>query len=175
MNYFDLFGIPVQLKVDAGSLSKKFFELSKKYHPDYFVKKDEMAQGEALERSALLNKAYKTFQKPDETIKYVLQLKGLVEEEEKYELPPDFLMEVLEINERLMDREQPAAGSQELADAGLQMEVENLYNKIYEPVKGIIEDYKEGATTEKELLQVKQYYYKKKYLDRIRRQLGQMT
>jgi molecular chaperone HscB len=74
-----------------------------------------------------------------------------------------------------MDREQPAAGSQQLADAGLQVEVDNLYNKIYEPVKGIIEDYKEGATTEKELLQVKQYYYKKKYLDRIRRQLGQMT
>ena len=30
-----------------------------------------------------------------------LQLKGLLEEEEKYPLPPDFLMEVMELNENL--------------------------------------------------------------------------
>jgi molecular chaperone HscB len=56
-----------------------------------------------LEITANLNKAFKTFQNSDDTIKYVLQLKGLLEEEEKYQLPPDFLMEVLEINEKLMD------------------------------------------------------------------------
>src|SRR5688572_31008122 len=103
MNYFDLFEIPVQLKVDTSGLTKKFFELSRKYHPDHFIRKGEEARAGALDRSALLNKAWKTFQHPDETIKYVLQLKGLLEEEEKYELPPDFLMEVLGINEKLMD------------------------------------------------------------------------
>ena len=85
MNYFELFDIPVQLKVNSASLSKKFFELSRKYHPDYFVSTREMRQqAESLEISALLNKAWKTFQNRDETIKYVLQLKGLLEEEEKY-------------------------------------------------------------------------------------------
>ena len=103
MTYFELFGIPVQLKVDSNKLSGKFFELSKKYHPDYFVNEDQAAQDNALEKSAMLNKAWKTFQNPDATIKYVLLEKGLLEEEEKYELPPDFLMEVLEINEQLMD------------------------------------------------------------------------
>src|SRR5690242_8336521 len=103
MTYFELFNIPIQLKVDVASLNSKFFELSKKYHPDYFVKDKPETQAEALEKSALLNKAFKTFQNPDETIKYVLKLKGLLEEEEKYELPAEFLMEVLEINEQLMD------------------------------------------------------------------------
>ena len=37
MTYFELFEIPVQLKVDVAALSKKFFALSKKYHPDYFA------------------------------------------------------------------------------------------------------------------------------------------
>ncbi len=165
MNYFEVFDIPVQLKVDAASLSKKFFELSRKHHPDYFVRDKEDAQLEALERSAQLNKAWKTFQNPDETIKYVLQLKGLLEEEEKYELPPDFLMEVLEINEQLMDEDQSAIGD-------MQTTIDALQAEIYEPVKKIVEDYKEGITSEKELLQVKAYYYKKKYLDRIRRQLA---
>ena len=165
MNYFELFEIPIQLKTDAASLSKKFFELSRKYHPDYYVNGSPEAQGMALENSALLNKAFKTFQNPDETIKYVLQLKGLLEEEEKYELPPVFLMEVLEINEQLMDMDQP--GSFRLGSR-----IAELQSEIYAPVKEIVENYKDDLTTEKELLQVKEYYYKKKYLDRIRSQLA---
>jgi molecular chaperone HscB len=169
MTYFELFGIPVQLKVDSNNLLKKFFELSKKYHPDYFANEDEDAQDNALEKSAMLNRAWKTFQSPDATIKYVLLEKGLLEEEEKYELPPDFLMEVMEINEQLMDADKQDA----LID--LTSTIENLQSDIYEPVKEIVETYQEGATSKKELLQVKEYYYKKKYLDRIRQQLAGMT
>lgn len=169
MNYFELFEIPVQLKVDMAPLHKKFFELSRKYHPDYFVNDKPEAQAEVLEKSALLNKAYKAFKNPDETIKYVLQQKGLLEEEEKYELPPGFLMEVLEINEQLMDAEgQPAMSN-------LQLAIDNMQNEIYDPVKEIVEHYQEGTTSEKELLHVKEYYYKKKYLDRIRHQLSGKT
>ncbi len=167
MTYFELFEIPVQLKVNAALLSKKFFALSKKYHPDYFANENEEAQAEALEKSALLNKAWKTFQNPDSTIKYVLQERGLLQEEEKYELPPAFLMEVLDINEQLMD-----AGAEPVKDS-LQLTIKDLQTNIYEPVKEIVESYQEGITTEEELLQVKEYYYKKKYLDRISRQLSE--
>jgi molecular chaperone HscB len=169
MTYFELFDIPVQLKVNTATLSKKFFELSRKYHPDYFVSRDAEAQTESLDKASLLNKAWKTFQNPDETIKYVLRSKGLLEEEEKYELPPAFLMEVLEINEQLMDADDESVKN------GLQTTINNLQSEIYGPVKEIVEDYKEGDTTEKELLQVKEYYYKKKYLDRIRRELAGKT
>ncbi|HLG41276.1 MAG TPA: Fe-S protein assembly co-chaperone HscB [Chitinophagaceae bacterium] len=172
MDYFELFEIPVQLKVDIAPLHKKFFELSRKYHPDYFANEKPEAQAEALEKSAMLNKAYKTFKNPDETIKYVLHQKGLLEEEEKYELPPDFLMEVLEINEQLMDADQPKADSQESGVNTIQSTINSLQSEIYEPVEGIVDHYQEGITSEKELLQVKEYYYKKKYLDRIRRELA---
>ena len=164
MNYFELFDIPVQLKIDQKILPLKYFELSRKYHPDYFVNQDSSTQQDTLEMSAQLNRAYKTFRDPDETIRYVLQLKQLIEEEEKYALPPDFLMEVMEINEEIMDNE--TASKNELLK-----KVESLRNDIYEPVKPIIEGYKEGLTTEAELLKVKEYYYKKKYLHRITQQL----
>lgn len=160
MNYFELFDIPVQLKVIASTLSPKFFALSRQFHPDHFAGSDEKAQEEALENSALLNKAWKTFQNPDETIKYVLQLKELLEDEEKYELPPDFLMEVMELNEELIDSDDKDV---------IKSKINNFQSEIYEPVKNIVENYREAVTTEKELLQVKQYYYKKKYLDRISR------
>lgn len=172
MNYFELFEIPVQLKVNAAALSGKFFTLSRKYHPDYFVREGHEAQVEALEKSALLNKAWKTFQNPDETIKYVLMTKGLLEEEEKYQLSPAFLMEVMELNEQLMDAR---AGDDPVLKENITSAIENLQLEIYEPVKEIVGSYQEGITTEKELLQVKEYYYQKKYLDRIRRQLAGMV
>lgn len=168
MNYFDLFEIPVQLKVDKASLPKKFFELSKKYHPDYFANESMKKQSEVLDKSALINKAFKTFQSEEETIKYVLQLKGLLEEEEKYEMPADFLMEVLEINEQLMDVDDDPAQLSNLKNV-----IARLQSEIYEPVKEIVEHYQEGVSSEKELLQVKEYYYKKKYLDRIHKELSQ--
>ena len=160
MNYFELFSIPIQLKVDVKALSARFFELSRQFHPDYFVNEAPLVQAQALENSSLLNKAWKTFQQPDETIKYVLMSKNLLEEEEKYTLPPDFLMEVLEINEELMDH-----GSTESSD--LQARIKELQEEIYEPVKEIIEKYDDKHATEASLLAVKEYYYKKKYLDRI--------
>ena len=83
MNYFEVFALPVQMLVDKQVLKKKYFELSRRFHPDYFVQQDEAAQQDALEQSALINKAFKTFTNRDETIKYVLELKGLLKENEK--------------------------------------------------------------------------------------------
>ena len=166
MNYFEIFGLPILLKVDKADLPKRFFVLSRKFHPDFYANTTPSEKEKALEITANLNKAFKTFKDEDETIKYVLQLKGLLEEEEKYQLPPGFLMEVLEINEKLMDAEDDPN-----LKIHLQSAIDNLQSEIYTPVKNIIETYHDGVTTEQELLQVKEYYYKKKYLTRIRKEL----
>lgn len=171
MNFFELFEIPVQLQVDMAGLRKRFFELSKKHHPDYFINESDELQNDALEKSALLNKAFKTFQKKELTIKYVLQLKELLEEEEKYQLPPVFLMEMMELNEELMDQQ---IEETDTAAESMKKRIDQLQNEIYEPVKEIIENYNELLHSEKELLQVKEYYFKKKYLDRIAQQLNGM-
>lgn len=161
MNYFELYNIPITLQPSQALVKEKFYELSRKYHPDFHGGASQEEQGEMLEKSSMVNMAYKVFIHPDETIKYVLQLKGLLEEEEKYQLAPDFLMEVLELNEQAMD-------VSEQADADRLTETIHQFQKqIYEPVETIVASYQEGITTEKELLQVKEYYYRKKYLDRI--------
>jgi molecular chaperone HscB len=48
-----------------------------------------------LEESALLNK--------DETIKYILKEKGLLEDDGKYQLENSFLMQMMEMNEELLE------------------------------------------------------------------------
>jgi len=166
MTYFELFEIPVQLKVDTAQISRKYFELSRKHHPDYHSAASPEDQSRALELSAMLNRAMKTFQDPDQTIRYVLQLKGLLEEEEKYELPQDFLMEVLEVNEALMDADEPETRTR------LNKTIQELEKSIYSAVEPIITNYREGLTPETDLLQVKEYYFKKKYIDRLRKELS---
>ncbi len=161
MNYFDLYEIPVTLSPDPSLVRQKFYELSRKYHPDFYTDVTESEQAEILEKSSMVNQAYKIFQHPDDTIRYVLMMKGLMEEEEKYQLSPDFLMEMLDLNDQALD-------VSEQADADrLQATIAQFQKEIYEPVETIITNYKEGITSQEELLQVKEYYYRRKYLDRI--------
>lgn len=153
MNYFELFEMPVTLEIDPGKLAKKYFELQKKYHPDFYTQASEYEQEEALEISSQLNKALKVFKDRDETIKYVLQLKGLLEEEEKYQLPPDFLLEMMELNEELSDESAARIAS--------------IEKELYSEIASIIENYNDERINEPELQKLKAYYYKKKYLKRI--------
>ena len=62
MNYFELFGIEPGFTIDAAALKKKFYELSRAYHPDFYGGGTTMEQEEALEKSATVNEAYKTLQ-----------------------------------------------------------------------------------------------------------------
>ncbi|MFN2458680.1 MAG: iron-sulfur cluster co-chaperone HscB C-terminal domain-containing protein [Chitinophagaceae bacterium] len=168
MQYFELFEIPVQLKPDKILVRKKYLLLSKQYHPDYFANNQDADQQKVLEEAAILNKAFKTFNNPDETIRYVLKEKNLMEDDEKYQLPAEFLMQMMEINEELSEA---VFAEDNNIKQKLQEQLTELEKSIYEPVAAIIENYQEGITTEEELLQVKDYYFKKKYLYRLREQL----
>lgn len=153
MNYFELFELPISIQIDRTKLAQKYFELQKKYHPDFFANATEYEQEQALEISSQLNKALKIFKNKDQTIKYVLQLKDLLEEEEKYQLPPEFLMEMMDLNEELNE--------------GSAQQIEALETQLYSDVQTIIENYNHATATTADLLKLKEYYYKKKYLQRI--------
>lgn len=168
MEYFSLFSLPVQLEVDKKALRASYLELSRKYHPDYFATAGADAQQEALDATAQLNKAFKTLSNREETIRYVLQEKGLLVDDEKYNLSPDFLMEMLEINESIADLSFDPDPEKK---AELVTTLKNLEDEIYEPVANIVANYQEGVTSKEELLQVKDYYFRKKYLERLQRQL----
>ncbi|HEY0679371.1 MAG TPA: Fe-S protein assembly co-chaperone HscB [Chitinophagaceae bacterium] len=163
MNFFELYNIPIQLNPDKAYIKQQYYLLSRQHHPDFFSSKSPEDQAANLEISSAVNKAFKTFQDQDAIIRYVLQLKELLEDEEKYQLDPEFLMEVMDINEELMDLDE----NDEVKVANIKTQVNELQAAIYKPVQPVIEGYVEGSTTTEALLQVKDYYYKKKYLQRI--------
>src|ERR1051325_8120197 len=73
-----------------------FYALSRQFHPDYFMNASEEERQASLDRSALLNAAYRTLRDPVQRAKYLLTLEGFKEAEKK--APPDLLEEVFELN-----------------------------------------------------------------------------
>lgn len=168
MNYFEVLEIPRSFFPDEALMRKKFLELSRSYHPDFFVKKSEEEQEKALQMSALLNKAYRTLGKKDERIGYLLRLEGVIGEEEKMGADPAFLMEMMEVNEEL---EEIGRGD-DAAVAAMGKKLDDLETEYYEPVETIMATYRPGVDSPEKLLPVKAYYFRKKYLDRLREQLA---
>jgi len=157
MNYFELFGLPQAPSVDKTVLAKKYFELQKQSHPDFFSNATEAEKEQALEQSAAINKAFNIFQNEERTIEYFLQQVGLIETDEKYQLPPEFLMEMMELNEAM---------TEEAGDA-VEKRVGAYEDELWKDIKPVIGNYEAGKTDESSLLKLKAYYYKKKYLKRI--------
>lgn len=162
MNYFELFGFPVAPAIDRSLLPAKYFELQKSNHPDYFTQAVEAEKEQSLEVSANINKAFAIFQNEQRTIEYFLQTVGLINENEKYSLAPEFLMEMMEFNESLTDLEEGIV-ARKLAD----------YEEVlYAEILPVISHYDAKETGESDLLKLKDYYYKKKYLNRILERLS---
>lgn len=164
MNYFEFYDLPISFQLDEAALKRSFYANSKRYHPDFFTLEDEAKQNEILELSTLNTQAYKTLSDFDRRMKYVLELKDVFEEEGKNSLPQDFLMDMMDINEAIMELEfdyDEATYQKVLSDA------QGIENQILEEVKPIIENYQEDVTPQSDLEKVKNFYLKKRYLLRI--------
>jgi molecular chaperone HscB len=164
MNYFEFYDLPISFQLNETALKRSFYAHSKRYHPDFFTLENEERQNEILELSTLNTQAYKTLSDFDRRMKYVLELKDVFEEEGKNSLPQDFLMDMMDINEAIMELEfdfDESTYQKVLSDA------QNIENQILEEIKPIIENYQEGVTPQSELEKVKNFYLKKRYLLRI--------
>jgi molecular chaperone HscB len=167
MNYFDFYGITETFKPNAAQLKKQFYALSKQYHPDFFANEDDTKQQEILELSTLNNKAYHTLSDPNKVLEYVLRLHNLVSEGAKPQLPADFLMEMMDINERLMEIED----AEQLAD--VTAEVAAIEGDMTEALNSLTNDYEglNDIAKEDRLNDIANIYFRQKYLLRIKESL----
>jgi molecular chaperone HscB len=101
---FDVLGLPRGVDVDKVELERAYRERSLRLHPDRAGKEDPRERRLALERTALLNEAYRTLRSPEARAFYLLKLHGLdllKEEARAVSLPPKVLEEVLDLREQL--------------------------------------------------------------------------
>ncbi len=154
-NYFKLFGMEATPALaDHTLLVKKYQQLQKQFHPDFFMGASEEEQEEALEQSAKVNEAYKTLKDENSLLAYYLQEKSMLTADEKYALPADFLMEMMELNETLGEDDQAA------------LEARKYMTEMEENVRPLL--LKEPVDhSETDLNSLKEFYFKTKYLRRL--------
>jgi molecular chaperone HscB len=119
------------LGVDINTLEKKFHELSRKYHPDYFSTGSYDEKQKALMMTALLNDAYRTLRDPIRRVEYLLSLEGFKPDGSK--VPKAFLMEMFEINEQ-MEEVRSGNASAETVQA-LRQEIESRGTEFDSQIK----------------------------------------
>ena len=103
-DYFSFFGLPRRLVIDQAQLERRFRDLSRQFHPDYFYNAAATERLASLERSSYLNDAYRALRNPISRIEHLLAIEGLPpakSEDGTAKVPPGLLEEVFELNEQL--------------------------------------------------------------------------
>ena len=107
LNDFEVFGLPRRLDIDGAELRRRFYELSRRYHPDFHHGASAEEQARALDASARLNAAYRALRDPIARIEYLIRLEEGRETREgaivKPQAPPELLTEMFEIQEALAE------------------------------------------------------------------------
>lgn len=168
-NFFEHFGIPVSFLPDQSELRKKYLAFSRQHHPD-FSAGDDQAYESALLQTSLNNQAYKTLSEPLELIKYTLEVLGEpVSQDDK--LPPDFLMDMMEWNEKIME-----AGMEDDSAAlqGITKEFEALESQFDQEMKSVLQSY-ENTGNQALLSEIKKSYLQRKYLLRLRESINKFA
>jgi molecular chaperone HscB len=164
MNYFEFYEMPIAFSMDEKELKKCFLKKSKQFHPDFFTMESDEKQAEVLELSTFNTEAFKVLSDEDKRMYYVLTLKGAIAPEGQNQLPPDFLMEVMDINEQIMELE--FDNNSENYEK-VMAEINNFKNNLNYEIFIILQRFDFESVTNEDLDKIKIFYFKKKYLLRM--------
>jgi molecular chaperone HscB len=172
INYFEFFDLPPAVEIDEALLRKRFLLNSKRFHPDFHTLGTPEAQQQALEMASLNNEAWLVLSDADRRIKHLLQLQDALPEEGQQKLPQDFLMEVMELNEALMEAEldpEPNTIQQ------LKATIEELEHNCQLALNQALQAATTYPLPANQLEALKNFYLKKRYLLRIRENLSKFA
>lgn len=173
MNHFEFFGIPISFSVDEAAVKRQYLLNSRKYHPDFHTLADEEAQNRALEMSTQNNEAFKVLTDPDARMQYILSEKGLLgSENTQGSLPQDFLMDMMEINEAIMELEFDFSPEQFETAMNRLLKLENDLNTAIGP---LLNTWTEQTNQPGQLEKVRDFFYKKRYLLRTKENLSKFA
>ncbi|QCI16241.1 Fe-S protein assembly co-chaperone HscB [Buchnera aphidicola] len=102
MNYFELFNIPKKFKINKNLLSKNYYQLQLKFHPDLFINHSSFEKKIALKKSIEINKGYNTLKNFLSRAIYLLNLYNFKIKKEVILLKNnDFLIQYFSLYEEL--------------------------------------------------------------------------
>ena len=109
-NYFELFGLTPAYALDLGHLDRAYRDIQSNIHPDRYAHAGDAERLASLQMTTQVNEAYRTLKNPVQRAKYLLGLHGVdVALETNTSMPKDFLVEQMELRERLEQARDVAA------------------------------------------------------------------
>jgi molecular chaperone HscB len=129
---FALFGLIPAFDLDLKSLEKAFLTKARNAHPDFHAANSE-SQNAAVEESSKLNEAYAILKSPISRAEHLLDSIGGPSSAEVRDMPPEFLMEVMELREEIEEvRESGGVDSERgrKLETKLTAEVAGVYREI---------------------------------------------
>ncbi len=160
-DYFAYFGLPVRFHPDERELKRRFLQKSRETHPDFYTLATPEAQEQALAESALNNEAYKILSDKHSRIRYLLEYFDVLRDEEKEQVSPAFLMEMMELNEQLSE----AAFDPELR-ATVKEQIETKHQQVEAEMDRLTTAFDQSQ--DRSLLEkIKALYFQLKYLKRL--------
>jgi molecular chaperone HscB len=155
-SYFEILGVPVA--ADEATLTRRFHELSRQYHPDRWATAHAATQTAVLESAALINDAFRTLRDPFTRAEYLLRRERGVKPDDLKEAakpPQELFAQVLELQELLMEFQEASMDDDEatmdrlrpqLAEA--KVEFESAYNEMADRLHALFARWDAGEDRE---------------------------
>ena len=110
---FELFDVPARFAQDAAQLDARWKALQREAHPDRFAAQGPAAQRVAMQWSARINEAHRRLKDPMRRAAYLCELNGApIDAERNTAMPPEFLMQQMELREALDEADDAASMDQ---------------------------------------------------------------
>lgn len=101
LDHFARLGMERRYDISLDELERRYLLLARGLHPDQFAQRSAEERAIAEQVSAQLNDSYRALRDPLRRAEYLLALEGGPDRETDKRTPPDFLVEMLELNEVL--------------------------------------------------------------------------
>jgi molecular chaperone HscB len=155
-NYFAILGLEPTIDIDEALLRKQYYRLQRQFHPDL----DNSLK--AASQAANISEAYRIISNPDQRLHHVLELHKALPAEGQAQIPHDFLIGMLDINEAIDD-----AGGNPQAITSIQSQIDIIQKELDSHVRPAIERFTPHQVSNADLSLLVDYYLKCKYIQRL--------
>jgi molecular chaperone HscB len=166
-HYFALLGLPLSFNVDKDSLMKHYHELQKSVHPDNFASHGELERRLSVQKAAQINDALQTLKNPLRRSIYLLSLYGIELGENNSNMDPAFLMEQMELREKLAEvgaKDDPLEALDNIMD-DVKSRINQLYSTLEKQFEQILAS--DDSSDVKKLTEAKSQVLKLQFLNRL--------
>jgi molecular chaperone HscB len=142
-SHFELFGLDPAYALETDALERSYREIQSRVHPDRFAHAGDAERRASLQWTTRVNEAYRTLKDPVQRARHILELHGVdVAFETNTAMPPEFLMQQMELRETL--EEAKDAEALDALRSDLKRENQSLEKAIAEAID-VKKDYTAAA------------------------------